>query len=53
MPPVYPVRKRTDSHGSGTDSQENESQPDMYDRDPRTWVYGPPHGPQHGKSILF
>ncbi|XP_052823701.1 protein PRRC2C isoform X3 [Octopus bimaculoides] len=37
--PVYPVRRRTDSHGSGTESHDSESRtPDMYERESRSWM---------------
>ena len=48
--PMYPMRrKRTDSHGSGNDSQEEPRQ-ELFDRehprDPRAWSGYPP-GPPH------
>lgn len=36
---MYPVRRRTDSHGSGTESHDSESRtPEMYERESRTWM---------------
>ncbi|KAL3872322.1 hypothetical protein ACJMK2_040253 [Sinanodonta woodiana] len=45
MPMYQPMRRRTDSHGSGPENAEESGRPDIYDqvtRDPRAW-YGPPH----------
>ena len=45
-----PVRRRNDSHGSGTDSQDNEGKHE-YERDPRAWPNYPV--PTHpGNTIL-
>lgn len=42
--PMYPqMRRRNDSHGSGTDSQDNDGKHE-FDRDPRSWQnYPVPH----------
>ena len=49
-----PVRRRNDSHGSGTDSQDNEGKHD-YERDPRAWPNYPvpPHPGTTNNHILF
>lgn len=46
---MYPMRRRNDSHGSGTDSQDTEGRQEPFDRDPRAdpraWGnYPMPHG---------
>ncbi|KAJ8300218.1 hypothetical protein KUTeg_021737 [Tegillarca granosa] len=55
--PMFPMRRRNDSHGSGTDSQEHESrQEPSYDRDPRAWANYPmpPHpGQFDGRPPYF
>ena len=49
-----PVRRRNDSHGSGTDSQDNEGKHE-YERDPRAWPNYPvpPHPGTTNNHILF
>lgn len=48
MPMYPPVRRRNDSHGSGTESQDNDGKHD-YERDPRAWQNYPvpPHPGQY------
>ncbi|VDI76129.1 Hypothetical predicted protein [Mytilus galloprovincialis] len=55
MPMYPPVRRRNDSHGSGTESQDNDGKHD-YERDPRAWQNYPvpPHpGQFDGRPPFF